>query len=349
MMQATALRIREAPSHDTLTSIQQLMNGQTIAQAIVVATELGIPDLLAKGPQTAAELARQCAADEASLYRLLRSLTAVGLFAQPHYSSHFELSPLSERLRTDHPQSLRDFVLLRGDPVYSRAWSELKAAVKTGATAFTQAHGVSHCEYLDSNPAISLAFSRGMRSVWEQAADLIAKAYDFSRFGKLLDLGSDDGVLVAAILNEYPLLRGMLLELPSALEQSRAVLSAAHVLHRCAVIPGDFLITMPKGADAITLSRLLQHLNDNQAVRVLGNCRAALPSHGKLLIVESVITEGRSGAAAKINDLQMMVQFGTATGRSADQYEALLVQAGFSLGELIVTPTGMSVLEAKCH
>ena len=46
----------------------------TAAQAIYVPAKLSIPDLLASGPKTSAELASDCGAHAPALERLLRAL-----------------------------------------------------------------------------------------------------------------------------------------------------------------------------------------------------------------------------------------------------------------------------------
>jgi hypothetical protein len=347
MMEGTLARIQDA-TPEALSTMLQLMSGHAIVQSIVVITELGIPDLLAKGPKTAAELASECAADEDSLHRLLRTLSAIGVFSELRSTSRFALNALSECLRADHPQSLRDFVCLRGHSMYWKAWAELRTAVKTGEAAFWLAHNVNHYDYLEQNPEVARVFHRGVRSLSSQAAAAIANSYDFSKFETVLDVGGGEGVLVAALLKAYPNIRALLFDLPSVVDQSRAVLRQASVSHRCVTMPGDFFVGVPKGADILILSRILHNWGDAEALTILKTCRAAMPQNGRLLIVEYVIADGKAGTAAKLFDLQMMVYFGRARERSAEDYRTLLRQAGFAPGDIVMTPVGLSILEATC-
>src|SRR4051794_36628124 len=68
--------------------LRQLVNGYQITQAIYVAVTLGLPDLLAEGPRTAAELALDAKADTHSLQRLLRALAALGILAEERNGDH---------------------------------------------------------------------------------------------------------------------------------------------------------------------------------------------------------------------------------------------------------------------
>src|SRR5882762_1879572 len=55
-------------------TLMNLTAGKWVSQAIAVAAELGIADLLKDGPRTAADIARTANASEDGVYRLLRAL-----------------------------------------------------------------------------------------------------------------------------------------------------------------------------------------------------------------------------------------------------------------------------------
>jgi hypothetical protein len=85
--------------------------GLHISRAVYLAAELGIADLLAAGPRTAAALARAAQADEQALYRVLRLLAALGVLTEPEPGS-FGLTELGDRLRSDVPASMRNWAML---------------------------------------------------------------------------------------------------------------------------------------------------------------------------------------------------------------------------------------------
>ena len=84
--------------------------GIIAAQAIYVAAKLRIADLLASGPKTIAELASESGTHPPTLERLLRALSTLEMFA-PASDGRFRNTPLSEMLRSDHPQSQREGAL----------------------------------------------------------------------------------------------------------------------------------------------------------------------------------------------------------------------------------------------
>ena len=74
--------------------LMQMLFGALMTQSIGVAAKLGIADLLAEKPQTAAELAVKTNTHESSLYRMLRTLSASGVFTE-RPEGKFALTPLA--------------------------------------------------------------------------------------------------------------------------------------------------------------------------------------------------------------------------------------------------------------
>ncbi len=75
--------------------LMNLTAGKCVSQAIAVAAELGIADLLKDGAKSAADIARAANASEDGVYRLLRALGSVGLFAETG-KRRFRLTPLGK-------------------------------------------------------------------------------------------------------------------------------------------------------------------------------------------------------------------------------------------------------------
>src|SRR5215218_2263243 len=86
--------------------VNHLISGGWIAQAVGVAAELGIADLLADGPKSSNELAQATGSHPRALYRLLRTLASIGVFTESA-PRRFALTPMAELLRSDSPTSVR--------------------------------------------------------------------------------------------------------------------------------------------------------------------------------------------------------------------------------------------------
>src|SRR5207302_2020682 len=75
--------------------LHQMITGSWVTQAIHVAAELGIADVLADGPRTAAEIAARVDANPDALNRILRALAGIGIFREVD-DGRFGQTPISE-------------------------------------------------------------------------------------------------------------------------------------------------------------------------------------------------------------------------------------------------------------
>jgi hypothetical protein len=135
---------------------------------------------------------------------------------------------------------------------------------------------------------------------------------------------------------------------PAVVEQARRRLEAEGVAGRCELVAGDFFSSVPAGADAYLLSRVLHDWADDDARRLLAACRSAMGPGSRLLVVEALLPERARDQPAVIRmDLHMLVLLG-ARERTEAQYRRLLAETGFRITRVVPTasPAGLSVLEA---
>jgi len=169
-----------------------MIDGYRISQMIGVATELGIADLLAGGAKHHQELADTCGTNAPALYRLLRALASVGVFAELD-GERFALNPLAGLLRANVPGSLRSWAIF-GRRLY-RAWDHLDHSIATGETAFDHIYGMSDWQYQEKHPEEGRVFNDAMRASVASVTPAIVDAYDFSRVGTIVDVGGGQGTL----------------------------------------------------------------------------------------------------------------------------------------------------------
>ena len=113
------------------------------------------------------------------------------------------------------------------DSATVRAWAELPHAVATGTSAFRHAHGASTWDYFRANPEAAATFDGAMTANSKHEAAAVLGAYDFGRFETLVDVAGGAGLLLASILEKHERLRGVLFNLPHAIDHARAVLGAS--------------------------------------------------------------------------------------------------------------------------
>jgi hypothetical protein len=143
-------------------------------------------------------------------------------------------------------------------------------------------------------------------------------------------------------------MRGVLFDLPNTLEGAQKTIAEAGGSDRCAVVSRDFFKSVPKGADAYILSRVIHDWDDDKAVSILKVVRGAMPPQSRLLRFEAMIKTGSRLSYALLSDLNMMIRTG-GCGRSEAQYRAIYEAADFRLTRAVATfsPTGITIIEGK--
>jgi SAM-dependent methyltransferase len=320
--------------------LQRMVNAAWHSQAVYVAAVLDIASLLRNGPKSSAELARETSSHADALYRLLRALAAVGVFRELS-ERRFENSPLSEVLRADHKEQMRDWTMTIGESRYWSAWGALLHSVRTGENAFEHVHGISAWADRMQRPEIGATFDRAMSVHAGRAAEAIAAAAELSRFREVVDVGGGEGRFLAAALRTHESLRGVLFDLPRVVARAGALVESTG---RCRVVGGDFLAGVPAGGDAYVLMAVLHNWEDSEAQVILRNIRGAIAPNGRLLVVESELEPANLGPAMKAWDLNMLVVPG-GRERTAEEYDALFRDAGFERVSKRDTTVGRSIIE----
>jgi hypothetical protein len=324
-------------------SLIRLMNGYWHTQAIYVAAKLGLADLVQHGAKSAEELAAATKTNPRALYRLLRALAGVGIFVESE-DGRFALTPMAECL-AEGTGSVRSLAIVRGEWQY-QAWGELLYSVETGKSAFDKIYGQPLFDYLAKNPDKGKLFDAAMTGVHGPETQALLEEYDFSGIGTLADIGGGNGEVISSILKQYPRMRGILFDMPSVVERTRANLKAAGLESRCDVRPGNFFAEVPGGADAYLLRHIIHDWNDEQSITILRNCKKAMGPKGKLLVVEGIVPSGNEPSLSKFFDLAMMILPG-GMERTLEEYRQLFEASGFQITEVVPTRTWISVIEGK--
>src|ERR671910_601302 len=175
---------------------------------------------------------------------------------------------------------------------------------------------------------------------------------DLSSIGTVVDVGGGQGRLLAGLLEATPGLSGVLFDRPEVVAGAEAVLRAAGVADRCAVVGGDFFASVPPGGDAYVLAQIVHDWPDAEALAILSACHRAMAPGARLWVIEQVLPpedgpNPSERAGLTLLDLNMLVLFGGGQQRTGEEYRQLLGAAGFD--EVAVVPaegTPWSVVEA---
>jgi hypothetical protein len=312
--------------------------------ALYVAVTLNVADQLSGGPKDVADLARTTGANEDALYRILRLLASLGIFADAG-PRRFKLTPSADMLRKDVPGSLHGMALFLPDPFHFRAYADLMHSVMTGKPATDKTLGMPVFEYFAKNPEYSKVFNDAMTALSAPVVGAAIEAYDFRTIGTLVDVAGGHGEVLMSILKACPGVHGILADVGHVIEGAKPRIAAAGLSSRCEAVAIDFFKSVP-GGDAYIMKHIIHDWDDGRAATILKNIgRAMGDKRGKVILLESVIAAGGAPDFGKMLDIEMLAMPG-GRERSADEFRALFAGAGFELTRVVPTKSPLSVVEA---
>lgn len=323
-----------------------MIGASWMSQAVCVAAELRVADLLAGGSRNTDELARATNCQPASLHRLMRALASLGLCAEQEDGS-FELTPAGLLLRADARPSVRSWAIWWGRHQWP-VWGNLLYSIKTGESARKLVTGHEGYQHQEHDREAASIFNRAMVELTHLIAGEVVRAYDFAGARRLVDIGGGYGELLTTILAAYPSLRGILFDLPHAVGSAAERLSEAGVGERCEVVAGNFFDSVPRGGDVYLLKSVLHNWNDERSAVILANCRRAMSKGTKLLLVERIMPARMRGSATERAvarmDLHMLVGLG-GRERTKTEFVTLLASSGFKFARFIRTAFDYCLIE----
>jgi hypothetical protein len=325
-------------------ALMQMIFGHMISRLIYIAAKLGIADLLKDSPKSIDELAQATETNTQALYRILRALASMGIFAEVEQTQRFTMTPLAQLLQTDIPNSVRPIAIYMGSNQHWDTYGDMLYSVKTGKPAFEHTFGMPAYKYFAQNPEFAKLFNDAMTSLTASEVFAIPESYDFSSFDKIVDVGGGHGSLIASILKTNPKMKGILFELLPVIEGAKQFIAAEGLTDRCELVAGDAFQSVPKGGDAYILKAMIHAFDDDRTVALLRKIHQAIPASGKLLACEMVIPPGNESHFSKLADIEMLMLPG-GYERTEAEYRRLFDKAGFRLTKIFQTTSAISVIE----
>jgi len=312
-----------------------------LPRILFAAAQLGIADHLASGPQSVAALAQATGSHEPTLGSLMEILHGYGVFArQP--DGGYALTPFSQRLVTGATGGASVPFMLGwvGLPAIYEAYGDIGHTLRTGENAFRARHGADFYDYLAAHPEDAALYERAMESTKDGFSGA-AKAYDFSRFRTLVDVGGGQGTYSAAILELHPKLTAISYDLPQVIARA----APGSTGDRLKLVGGNMFESVPAGADAYLTSTVLRCFNDDQCLRVLHCIRRAMRPDSTLLTLEMIVPEARDNVLMSLADMTARLLYG-GRDRTEKEFAALFAKAGLRHTKTIPAHGTLAILEA---
>lgn len=307
------------------------------ARCLQVLASAGVADHIGEPPLPAAAIAKAAGVNADALARMLRLLAMHGLFEET--GSGWRHTPASALLRSDHPQSMRAFAAMMGDPTNWNSLAVLDHSLKTGRTAAEKVFPDGVWAYYAQNPDLNRQFDAAMTAKSHGDIPGLLAALDVTGVATVADIGGGRGHFVRAILDAHPRLRAVLFDQP-------AVVANAPDHPRLTKVGGDFFKDdMPK-AEFYLMTHIIHDWADKEALAILKNLRRAAPKGARLVLYELALPEGPEPHPAKTIDIVMLAVVG-GRERTVKEYDALFAAAGWTSAGMIPTEGRMTLHIAR--
>jgi 2-polyprenyl-3-methyl-5-hydroxy-6-metoxy-1,4-benzoquinol methylase len=312
------------------------------AMAMLAGMHLDVFTPLKDGSLTGAEIAAAIGVKPAKLMPLLYALSTAELLTveNDRFSNTAEA----------------DAYLVRGRPSYMGAskrtfYSDIwQALLKTADTIRAGAPQHKHDFHAMSEDELA-SFFQGQHFSATAAGEQLARVYDLSRFGHMLDVGAGSGGLSIGVIRTYPELRVTAADLAQVIPVTRRFLKEAALADRVETVAADVVTGAPPGVyDVAVMRNLIQVLSLEKAQAAVCNVAKSLTPGGAILIVGLMIEDTRQSPAITVGqNLVMLNIYDDGLFYTEGEYRALLVEAGFANIDIrkAAMPGGSALISAR--
>jgi hypothetical protein len=324
--------------------IGQLLFGKQMTYCLSGVARFGVADHMSATPMAVEEIAGKTGAHAPSLYRVMRMLASMGVFKEER-GKRFALTPAGELLKSDAPGTMRYHAMMLGDEWTMRAYEHFTDCLRTGQNGVSKAYGRHLFDVLAERPEQSDTFQAAMTSSSTIEGKAVIGAYDFSGIKRLADLGGGHGVLLASILRRYPQMQGVLFdraEIIAGIPKDQFTGCEG----RINIEGGSFFERVPDGCDAYIMKHIIHDWDDEQCRTTLKLMRDKLPTDGRVLVCEMVVTDEPGPTSAKVLDIMMLVITMGGKERTKDEFAELFASSGLRLNRIVPTEGPICVIEA---
>jgi SAM-dependent methyltransferase len=307
--------------------LMQLVTAFWASKTLAAAVELDLFSRLSRKPVTALELEKLLGLPPRPAEMLLAGCAALGLLEKR--AGRYRNSPLAEEfLVRGKPYYFGGFVTMLDKRLYL-PWNRLPEALKTDkAQTWEDQKGLF--EAMAAHPEEQRVFTESMHSLSVQSGKSLVRAFNFSPYKQLLDVGGGSGAYCIEVARRYLHMRAVVFDIAPALAIAQEKIAQAGFANRIRTQPGDFFTeALPQGSDVILLSMILHDWGPEKNRMLLRKCYDALPPGGALIVSELMMDDDKAGPApAALMSLNMLIE---TEGRNYTwaEYAAWLKETGF--------------------
>jgi len=319
--------------------IMKIAMGFMAAKYLFAATEIGVFDVLARGPASLGELATSTGIPSRTLGIVAAAMVSLGLLEQD--GSRYRNSETAEAFLADIPgrPDLRPVLRYFDEIVYPR-WEKFAEAIRTDQGQPQFSKFTTHQQQM---------FSAAVEVFSAPGAVALAGSYDFGRHHRLLDIAGGTGSFLIAVLQHHNALKGTLFELPGACAVARQRLANEPERSRIDVVEGDvFKDPLPGGHDVVLIANVVHVFSAAHNIELMRKIRAHVMPGARLLLVDLWTDPSHSQpSAAALMSGQFLLTSGEGQVYSEQEADEWLAQTRWKKLERKTLPGPASCIIAE--
>ena len=319
--------------------IMKIAMGFMAAKYLFAATEIGVFDVLARGPASLGELATSTGIPSRTLGIVAAAMVSLGLLEQD--GSRYRNSETAEAFLADIPGRLDLRPVLRyfDEIVYPR-WEKFAEAIRTDQGQPQFSKFTTHQQQM---------FSAAVEVFSAPGAVALAGSYDFRRHHRLLDIAGGTGSFLIAVLQHHNALKGTLFELPGACAVARQRLANEPERSRIDVVEEDvFNDALPNGHDVVLIANVVHVFSAAHNIELMRKIRAHVMPGARLLLVDLWTDPSHSQpSAAALMSGQFLLTSGEGQVYSEQEADEWLAQTRWKKLERKTLPGPASCIIAE--
>jgi demethylspheroidene O-methyltransferase len=305
-----------------------LCAGFVYSQVLLACVRLRLCEIVFESPRRCSELADRLGLPAEGMQRLLDAAVSLRLLAS-RSDDRYGVGPLGAAL-VAHPgiaAMVEHHVLLYTDLADPEALLRGNGRQTGLARYWAYATALEPSGLTEDRVA---GYTALMAASQPMVAEEVLDSYGLGRHRRLLDVGGGDGSFLCAVAQRAPTLGLDLFDLPAVVANADARLRRAGIRERVRVTGGDFRTqALPRGADIVSLVRVIHDHDDSTALLLLRAIHETLPPGGTLLLAEPMSgTPGAEPVADAYFGLYLLAM-GSGRPRRAEELSTLLNKAGF--------------------
>jgi len=300
----------------------ETINGYQRSRVLFTLIELEIPTVLSGKKLTTQQLAKRLKIHPLAMERFLNAGVSINILDKED-DKFFNSKFAANYLVKDTKFYLGGSVKRHRERSYS-AWENLTEALKNWNCGETSSENLE-----DEDQGVeamaeqhNLALLHGFE---------LAKAFDFNKFTKLLDVGGGTGAMSIALCKSFPELEAIVLELPANIKTAENFVKKNRLKNRIQTVGGDFQKDdLPENFDAALLANFMAVTDAESNKKLLKQIYDRLPSGGVCILSGWIIDDSHLAPQTSVLFcLEDICWNAPDVERSFKVYKSWLKEAGF--------------------